>query len=65
LAVCLLDVDNTLIDSAAIVDDFRRRQGRHAHDPRYVDPCPRPDLTVSRIGDLLEDPNRRELDRIL
>ena len=34
------------------------RQGRHAHKPENVGPYPEPDMTIEKIGDLL-DPDRR------
>jgi hypothetical protein len=30
------------------------RQGQYAHDPKVVAACPPADLTVERIGDLLD-----------
>jgi hypothetical protein len=39
------------------------RQGRHAHDPRNVQPFPEPDLAVDRIGDLLLPNYRQFFDR--
>ena len=39
------------------------RQGRRAHDPKHVDPYPRADITVERIGDLLKSDFRHQLER--
>ena len=30
------------------------RQGQYAHDPKVIAACPPADLTVERIGDLLD-----------
>jgi FMN phosphatase YigB (HAD superfamily) len=41
------------------------RQGRHAHDPKHVKPFPDPDLTVERIGDLLNPDYSHMFDRFV
>jgi hypothetical protein len=40
------------------------RQGRHAHDPRNVQPFPEPDLAVDQIGELLLPHYRPFFDRL-
>jgi FMN phosphatase YigB (HAD superfamily) len=40
------------------------RQGSHAHDPKHVDPYPAADLTIERIGELLESDARHVLERL-
>jgi FMN phosphatase YigB (HAD superfamily) len=41
------------------------RQGRYAHDPKNVKPFPDPDLTVERIGDLLNPDYSQMFDRFV
>jgi beta-phosphoglucomutase-like phosphatase (HAD superfamily) len=40
------------------------RQGRHAHDPKRVQPYPMPDIKVERIGDLLASEYRHHLESV-